>query len=86
VGYSKKPVEYDSTQFVLKEIDVLGSRNALPADFADVVGMLERGAFPVDEVVTHTVQVDEAADAFRQWSENPASVTKIQVVLSEERG
>jgi 2-desacetyl-2-hydroxyethyl bacteriochlorophyllide A dehydrogenase len=85
LGYSKKPVEYDSTQFVLKEIDILGSRNALPGDFAGVVGMLERGGFPVDEVVTHTVRIDEAADAFRQWSEDPASVTKIHVVLSEER-
>ena len=86
LGYSKKPVEYDSTQFVLKEIDILGSRNALPGDFADVVGMLERGGVPVDEVVTHTVRIEEAADAFRQWSEDSASVTKIQVVLSEERG
>jgi 2-desacetyl-2-hydroxyethyl bacteriochlorophyllide A dehydrogenase len=86
LGYSKKPVEYDTTQFVLKEIDILGSRNASPGDFADVVAMLERGDFPVDEVVTQTVQIEEAAEAFRHWSEDPASVTKIQVVLSEERG
>jgi hypothetical protein len=46
--------------------------------------MLEAGGFPVDDVVTHSVGIGEAADAFRQWSDEPASVTKIQVVLSNE--
>jgi L-galactonate 5-dehydrogenase len=84
LGYSKARVEYDATQFVLKEIEILGSRNALPRDFADVVRMLEAGQFPVDKVVTHSVRIDQAADAFRQWSETPASVTKIQVMLPSE--
>jgi threonine dehydrogenase-like Zn-dependent dehydrogenase len=84
LGYSKAHVKYDTTKFVLKEIDILGSRNALPRDFADVVKMLEAGGFPVDDIVTHSVDIDEAADAFRLWSEQPASVTKIQVVLSNE--
>jgi L-galactonate 5-dehydrogenase len=84
LGYSKARVEYDTTQFVLKEIDILGSRNALPGDFADVVRMLEAGKFPVDAVVTHSVPIEEAADAFRQWSDDPASVTKIQVILAGE--
>jgi len=83
IGYSKAPVEYDTTQFVLKELDILGSRNAVASDFADVVQMLEAGSFPVEDVVTHSVSMDGAADAFRLWSENPASVTKIQVVIAE---
>jgi threonine dehydrogenase-like Zn-dependent dehydrogenase len=84
LGYSKAHVEYDATQFVLKEIDILGSRNALPGDFADVVRTLEAGGFPTAELVTHSPPIDQAADAFRRWSDDPASVTKIQVVLSGE--
>ncbi len=83
LGYSKTSVEYDTTQFVLKELDILGSRNALASDFADVVRMLEAGGFPAEEVVTHSVSMAEAADAFRLWSESPVSVTKIQVVMGE---
>ncbi len=52
IGYAKAPVEYDSKQFVLKELDILGSRNALPEDFARVAAMLVRKQFPVDQVVT----------------------------------
>jgi hypothetical protein len=34
---------------VQKELDILGSRNALPADFREVIRMLEERRFPVNE-------------------------------------
>jgi len=84
IGYAKAPVEYDTKLFVLKELDILGSRNALPGDFADVVRMLEAGSFPVESVITQTVDFAAAAEAFRQWSETPASVTKIQLAIGDD--
>jgi threonine dehydrogenase-like Zn-dependent dehydrogenase len=84
IGYAKAPVEYDSKLFVLKELDILGSRNALPADFKNVVAMLEAGMFPVDDVVTETVEFEAAADAFRRWSDAPGGVTKIQLAIGDE--
>lgn len=84
IGYAKAPVEYDTKLFVLKEIDILGSRNALPGDFADVVRMLEAGGFPVDSVITQTVDFAATAEAFRHWSESPASVTKIQLAIGDD--
>src|SRR5580765_6068610 len=33
IGYAKEPVSYETRLFVQKELDILGSRNALPADF-----------------------------------------------------
>ena len=41
IGYSKKPVEYDTRHFVQRELDVLGSRNALADDFRAVIAYLE---------------------------------------------
>ena len=38
-------------QFVLKEVDIRGSRNALPEDFADTIRMLEARRFPVESAV-----------------------------------
>ena len=46
IGYAKEPVAYETKLFVQKEIDVLGSRNAMPADFLAVMSMLEGGRFP----------------------------------------
>ena len=51
---------------------------------ADVVRMLEAGSFPLDSVITQTVDFAAAAEAFRQWSETPASVTKIQLAIGDD--
>ena len=81
IGYAKKPVEYETKYFVQKELDILGSRNATPADFQNVIRLLENGTFPVAELITRTVPLAEAGAALQAWSENPAAVTKIQVAL-----
>ena len=79
IGYAKAPVEYETKRFILKELDILGSRNALPSDFDDVIRMLESGTLPVDRIISRTVPFEEAGDALRRWDEDPASITKIQV-------
>src|SRR5579863_8021200 len=81
IGYAKEPVSYETRLFVQKELDVLGSRNASPEDFAAVIGMLEAGKFPVDQAVSLTVTLDEAPGALRSWSENPTRFKKIMVAL-----
>jgi threonine dehydrogenase-like Zn-dependent dehydrogenase len=82
IGYAKEPVAYDTSLFVKKEIDILGSRNALPEDFREVIRMLEEKRFPVDDMVSAIVPIEEAPEMLRQWSANPAAFTKIVVQVS----
>jgi 2-desacetyl-2-hydroxyethyl bacteriochlorophyllide A dehydrogenase len=82
IGYAKKPVEYDTRHIVQRELDIMGSRNALADDFRAVIAYLERGTFPVDEVVTHTVPLAQAGEAIAAWSDNPAAFTKIHVEIA----
>jgi threonine dehydrogenase-like Zn-dependent dehydrogenase len=79
IGYAKEPVAYETKQFVLKELDILGSRNALPADFREVIQMLEQHRFPVEEAVSAIVPLAEAPAMFRAWSENPSGFSKIMI-------
>src|SRR5882672_4747933 len=81
IGYAKEPVAYETRLFVQKELDILGSRNALPEDFLEVIRMLEDRRFPVDEAVSSIVPIEEAADVLRAWSDNPAGFSKIMVRL-----
>lgn len=81
IGYAKEPVSYETRLFVQKELDILGSRNALPEDFQAVIRLLEDLKFPVDQAVSLVVPPDEAADALRSWSENPSGFKKIMVCL-----
>ena len=79
IGWSKEPVEYNATPFVFKELDIRGSRNAVPEDFLKVVAMLEEGNFPLDEVISRSVTMQEAPEAMVDWDSEPGSVTKIHI-------
>ena len=79
IGYAKEPVSYETRLFVQKELDILGSRNALPEDFREVIRMLEAGRFPVEDAVSAIVAPEQAAEILAEWSANPAKFTKIMV-------
>jgi len=79
IGYAKEQVAYETRLFVQKELDILGSRNALPDDFRDVIRMLEDRRFPAAEAVTHTVPLDEAPAILEAWSREPAHFGKILI-------
>ena len=70
-----------NVRFVLKEVDILGSRNALPEDFRAVIHLLESGRFPVSDVITSTVPLSSACEMLQQWSDSPADFTKIHVEM-----
>jgi 2-desacetyl-2-hydroxyethyl bacteriochlorophyllide A dehydrogenase len=81
IGYAKAPVAFDTTQFVRKELDILGARNATADDFRAVLSMMHGRLFPVDDAVTRVVALADAADALRAWDADPGAVTRIHVDL-----
>lgn len=82
IGYAKKPVEFNTGVFVRKEIEILGSRNC-QGEFPEVIDYLESGKFPVEDVITKVVSLDDAGAALAEWSVNPGPVTKIMVDLDK---
>lgn len=81
IGYAKSEVSFQTKFFVQKELDIRGSRNALPADFRAVINYLETGTCPVEELITRIVEPEEALDAMTEWAENPGKVFRILVKL-----
>jgi threonine dehydrogenase-like Zn-dependent dehydrogenase len=83
IGYAKERVDYETRLFVQKELDILGSRNALPHDFQRVIQMLQEGKFPVEQAVGTIIPLEETPRVLQDWSENPTKFTKIMVQLDE---
>lgn len=81
IGYAKEPVAYETKLFVQKEIDILGSRNALPVDFREVIAMLEAGNFPVEESISAIASLEDAPELLAKWSAAPEKYTKIMITL-----
>lgn len=79
IGYAKSEVAFQTKYFVQKELDIRGSRNALPADFVAVIRYLNRGNCPVESLVTRIVSPEQAGTALQEWSENPGKVFRIMV-------
>jgi threonine dehydrogenase-like Zn-dependent dehydrogenase len=81
IGYAKDAVSFDTKDFVLKELDIHGSRNATRQNFADVIGVLESGRYPVRDTITRCVPFAEAGLALAGWAADPSRVTKIHVEM-----
>ena len=79
IGYSKTEVSFQTKLFVQKELDIRGSRNALPSDFRAVINYLKAGNCPVDELISNETGPDGAFDAMKEWASNPSKVFRILV-------
>ena len=79
IGYAKSEVSFQTKYFVQKELDIRGSRNAMPEDFRAVIHYLERGTCPTDALITKVIKPEEALETMRWWSQNPGKVFRILV-------
>lgn len=78
IGYAKAPVEFNTGIFVRKEIEILGSRNCTD-EFPEVIRYLEEGKFPIEDVVSKTVALEDAGTALADWAQDPKGIIKIMV-------
>jgi 2-desacetyl-2-hydroxyethyl bacteriochlorophyllide A dehydrogenase len=79
IGYAKKVVPFETKYFVMKELDIRGSRNAMPEDFRAVMEYVKRGACPVDELISGIYKPEQAQEALDGWAAAPAKVFRILV-------
>lgn len=77
IGYSKSDVTFHTGLFVKKELDIRGSRNAMPSDFDAVIRYLRRGICPIDRLISRIVSPQQAQEALEQWSKAPGKVFRI---------
>ncbi|MBT3244628.1 MAG: zinc-binding alcohol dehydrogenase family protein [Bacteroidetes bacterium] len=81
IGYAKQDISFTSSKFVQKEMDIMGSRNALPKDIQVVINYLKRKTCPTEKLVTQIITPEETGQALKYWSENPGKISKILVKL-----
>ena len=79
IGYSSQPVTFQTKLFVQKELDIRGSRNALPEDFKAVKEYMKRGTCPVDALVSAVVEPEQAAETLAYWNTHRGDVFRILV-------
>lgn len=79
IGYAKSEVAFQTKYFVQKELDIRGSRNAMPDDFRAVIRYLKGAKVPLDTLVSGVVAPEEAQAAMEKWAADPGKVFRLLV-------
>lgn len=79
VGYAKNPIAYDTKYFLLKEMDIRGSRGSDFSDFHDVIAYLKEHPDVGGHIISRVVPIGEAGAAMEAWDKDPGGFTKIVV-------
>lgn len=72
VGLQKEDFHFNHPEFHKREATLMSSRNALRADFEQVIATIKNGLVQPLDMVTHRVKFDEVKDHFESWP-NPAN-------------
>jgi len=83
VGHTKEDVKFNNPLFHSREMTVMGSRNALPADFARVISLIEKGKVDVSSWITHRCTLDNFEESFMEWMKPETGVIKGIVKFEE---
>lgn len=81
IGYCKAPVSYRTEIFNLKELDIMGSRNATLEDFHAAARCLEEMGEGADRLISTTFPFARADQALPFWEAHRATLLKIMVEL-----
>ena len=78
IGYAKSEVSFETKLFVSKELDIRGSRNALPEDFRAVIEYFKKKEIP-SELISAIYPPEKGQEALETWAENPGKVFRILI-------
>lgn len=76
VGLTGAEITFRPAEMHVREMTLLASRNALPADFATVVDALETGRVATEPWVTHRTTLDDIIDDFPTYTDASSGVIK----------
>lgn len=79
IGYAKTEIAFETKYFVQKELDIRGSRNAMPEDFRAVIEYMKRGTCPKEELISGIYEPEQAQEAMKYWQSDPGKVFRIFV-------
>ena len=82
VGITTKEVTFTHPVFHRPEGTLLCSRNALPADFTRIVGLIEQGRIQTDPWITHRTSFDGLIAAFPSYTRPETGVIKAIVEVN----
>jgi alcohol dehydrogenase len=76
VGITTQEISFLHPLMHRREMTLLASRNALPADFGNIIRLIEEGKIDTKPWITHRASFDEMIDVFPEWLKPETGVIK----------
>ncbi len=76
LGVSKTSLDFNFNVIQKKELNIHGSRNALKADFEEVIEIFKTQNLGIERIITHEFAVDDVAELFKAYENSPGSILK----------
>lgn len=81
VGITTEEICFKHPTLHKPEMTLKGSRNALPADFKRIIGLIEDGTVDTDPWITHRTNFDDVIDQFESFTQPDSGVIKAVIEL-----
>lgn len=83
IGVSKKNIDdFFFTIIQKKELNIHGSRNAMKKDFLELIDLVKEGGVELEKIVTNTYKMEDAPQAFADFSANAGKMLKVVIDFS----
>jgi 2-desacetyl-2-hydroxyethyl bacteriochlorophyllide A dehydrogenase len=76
VSVVKDDITFSDPEFHKREMMLIGSRNAQKADFEHVVASIRAGKVPLDQLASHSTNLEQAPVAIPQWAHDKSGLIK----------
>ncbi|RJT40258.1 zinc-binding alcohol dehydrogenase family protein [Mesorhizobium waimense] len=76
VSVVKDDISFSDPEFHKREMTLVGSRNALKADFDHVAASIRNGAVPMAKLVTHRTTLGQAPLDLARWAQQKSGLIK----------
>ena len=81
IGLFQGDFSFHDPYFHKKELTLMASRNALPADFEQIIRMMEEGSIDTRRWITHRSSFDGMIEVFDTWLRPESQVIKAVVTV-----
>jgi 2-desacetyl-2-hydroxyethyl bacteriochlorophyllide A dehydrogenase len=81
IGLFQGDVSFHDPSFHRKELTLLSSRNALGAEFEEIIKLLEEGKINTSPWITHRTKFKNVIDQFEHWTKPETGVIKAMIEM-----
>ncbi|MEI6604195.1 MAG: zinc-binding alcohol dehydrogenase family protein [Verrucomicrobiota bacterium] len=79
VGLYQGEVSFNDPNFHKREMSLLASRNALPADFSRIIRLIEDGRIDTTPWISHRAEFSQVTEQFPRWTQPASGVIKAMI-------